>query len=444
MNKRYYKLKTILVGPGVFITTGLVTIFAVISITSNYSSAKNQLTTKQTTIINLFTGSISDSLLSGQYKDVYTQCIALSKNSDISSISIVGFNKQSICDYSDNKSTLWVQNLKKEMYFSSSKKEVAGHVSIGFRQDQLKGQINNLILLYLALSISIVFLHVLFYHFLSLAIASPISQLLGVLNKSKSKQKDLNSIIGIKELASLKSRTLEHLSQIEEYQKKLVANEKQRALSMVARQVAHDIRSPISALNVLKASMKSLDTEQKQMLDTVVKRITNIADDLLKTSKTPNNGKIRTTVRSFEEVQSSLKSLCAELGLRSKIENIGIIFESTPEDSISIEIDLGILNRIISNLVNNAIEASQPGQFVSVSCTTRKNVLQIVIEDRGSGMAEEVLGNLGKCEVASFKNNGSGIGVLYAFDQVSNFNGIINVQSKLKIGTTFTIDFPSS
>jgi HAMP domain-containing protein len=93
-------------------------------------------------------------------------------------------------------------------------------------------------------------------------------------------------ISGSDEVYELGKALNELLLHLQKAQAQLIEAEKQKSLADLAEHVAHDIRSPLAALNVASSLIKDLPQEQRQMIQASIERISQIADDLLEKSLT--------------------------------------------------------------------------------------------------------------------------------------------------------------
>ena len=126
-----------------------------------------------------------------------------------------------------------------------------------------------------------------------------------------------------------------------------------------------------------------------------------------------------------------------------------------PEISIELSLDTNedpqvhfdpiTLASIISNLVNNAVEAvGSAGKIVLATRLSKKDVV-IVVSDDGTGIPEHVLAELGEKRLTFAKNSssgGTGLGLFHAFQAIKASNGTIAIQSKVGVGTLVNITLP--
>lgn len=239
---------------------------------------------------------------------------------------------------------------------------------------------------------------------------------------------------------------------------KLYHEEKQRLeglaiFASVAKQVAHDIRSPLSALNMLIGHYKNIPEEQKEIIQQVVLRINGIADDLLNESKnTSRPSAVTSTTTKTEQnykILPALKTLITEKNLEFKdIPGVDVVprFNNTPEE-VEVAIPDKSIQRILSNLINNSVEAITDNGMIFIEVQVKAQTLIISVIDFGKGIPPDVLEKLNRKEFLSHgkehsKKSGSGIGLESAYSDLQKVGGNLKIESKLEVGTRVTIELP--
>lgn len=210
---------------------------------------------------------------------------------------------------------------------------------------------------------------------------------------------------------------------------------KKEAVYKLTRQVAHDIRSPLSALKILSQSTKSMSADEKNLIDTAAERIEKLATDMLSAGSQPISQTGTMSVQDILRISNetlSLKSVevqnAVSIQNEIKLEDNDWRLIGNPQD----------FQRILSNLVNNAIEAS-PGQGkILISSKRTDNTIVITVRDYGKGIPAEVLANLGT-EGFTTKSNGHGFGIWYAKSLLKTWNGQLDIQSEVGTGTLASI-----
>lgn len=237
------------------------------------------------------------------------------------------------------------------------------------------------------------------------------------------------------------------IGKIQNLSSEVAALEANRRVGVLARRVAHDIRSPLSALNILSKSLKSKLPEESAMLDEVSSRIILIAEDLLgQTREVVHIEKESISANfkegksySFEEIVKACESIFKEkqvgMPLGSRI-NLGFFSEDMGDGNFNC--DLGELQRIVSNLLNNALEATEVG-FVSLNLSLDLSKLLIEVRDSGKGMPQELISKIYQSPATEGKDNGNGLGLFSAIHAVSSWGGELVIHSQVNRGTTVSL-----
>lgn len=241
--------------------------------------------------------------------------------------------------------------------------------------------------------------------------------------------------------------------------KRISILEKHQIYAEVAAQFAHDIRSPLSVLNLVLARELSISDEHRELLTAVVDRINGISSSLSVKNKeivfdrSTGNDHIHMKSIFLKKINlvSFLKLIVQEKKQFLGVDNRVSISFQTEVDAFEVfaDFDETELGRILSNVINNAIESILTTGFVSVKLKTDEKLAFISILDNGIGISPELLKQLGTRQISSGKNkeksdSGSGIGLLHAFESVKRMFGEINIKSTPNEGTEIIICLPLS
>lgn len=222
------------------------------------------------------------------------------------------------------------------------------------------------------------------------------------------------------------------------------AAEKDAALAAIASQVAHDIRSPLTAMNVVLFSLEGVSEEERGILREASRRIQDIANDLLARTR------CKTVDESAEAVSPSLvlRSLLREKRTQFR-DHRGLTFVEAlpPTDVPSIGLAHSELERVLSNLVNNAVESGGDPSApltVRVAAGTAAGKVWFEVEDDGPGIPRDVLSRLGREPVSAGKGGdaGHGLGLSHAHRVVENAGGSLHIASAEGAGTRVRIELP--
>lgn len=228
-------------------------------------------------------------------------------------------------------------------------------------------------------------------------------------------------------------------------QSKMLENE---ARSEMAKQVAHDIRSPLSALEVMTESLIAFPESERILIRHAIQRINDIANELLQKGNIPPSpalDKETETQLTIELIPALIDMLVSEKRIQFR-EHSKLIIEADLKNSFGIfsSINAKELKRVISNLVNNSVEAFQNhvGQITIRVHNTNSHIIISVI-DNGCGIPAHIVKQLGQSRFTYGKENidngGNGLGLYHAKQTIENLGGKIKIKSLEGTGTTIEI-----
>jgi signal transduction histidine kinase len=257
-------------------------------------------------------------------------------------------------------------------------------------------------------------------------------------------------------LSNLKFQFANLKTVIENQNIKLVEKSRVDALVSMASQVSHDIRSPLSALNMVVSSIRELPEEKRLIIRNASQRINDIANSLLSQAKTANAGNTNSsspaaTVGSLLPAEpvmlvSLLDSIISEKRIQFR-ERMDIEIQGDLNKGYGLfaRVNGSELSRVISNLINNSVEAfTGPGR-VTVAIRGYTDQVAVIVSDNGKGIPPEVLARLGERGVTHGKegtSSGSGLGVYHARETIEKAGGKFSIQSQIGMGTMITLTLP--
>ncbi len=225
-----------------------------------------------------------------------------------------------------------------------------------------------------------------------------------------------------------------------------------RNKSEFVRIVTHELRSPVqvtgSLLNVLsRGYVGELNAEQADLVDRAQRRIKflqALIDDLLdlaagkaEVMATAERGLVSLT-DVFEEVYARYESPTRDKGIALQV--------LYPDEPLKVWGDRSELDRMMTNLVSNAVKYTQEGE-VRLELERTNGSARVVIADTGIGIPEDALPRLFEEffraeNTKDLQETGTGLGLSIVKDLVERYGGEIQVDSVEGEGTTFTLMLP--
>jgi signal transduction histidine kinase len=221
----------------------------------------------------------------------------------------------------------------------------------------------------------------------------------------------------------------------------LIRSEKLAALGQLSAGIAHEIRNPLTSINILIHSLtENLPTEDSRLEDLKVieeeiLRINEIVDQFLRFAKPASPLFEKTNlIPIFEEILQLL---------RPQIEKGKIAAKKGFEPLPLITVDKEQIKQVILNLLMNAIQAMPEGGELSMSGRLSKDGYwaELTLQDSGIGIPQEDLEKLFD-PFFSTKEGGIGLGLSIAHRIIDQHHGKIEVESTPEKGTRFTISLP--
>ncbi len=251
---------------------------------------------------------------------------------------------------------------------------------------------------------------------------------------------DLNSSDEIGRLADSLNYMASRLSRTEEDQKKFIAN------------VSHDFRSPLTSIRGYLEAMVdgTIPVEMHEKYINIVlnetERLTKLTNSLLSLNNLSDKGMflektdfdinnvIKKTAETFE-------GTCKQKRLRIKLLLTG--------DSLFVNADMGKIEQVIYNLLDNAIKFSRPDSAVKIETTEKNETVFVSVKDDGIGIPKEnikyIFDRFYKSDLSRGKDKkGTGLGLSIVKEIINAHNENINVISTVDVGTEFIFTLPKS
>jgi nitrogen fixation/metabolism regulation signal transduction histidine kinase len=232
---------------------------------------------------------------------------------------------------------------------------------------------------------------------------------------------------------------------LEENANKLAQSEREIAWREMAKQVAHEIKNPLTPL---KLGIQMLDRSWRD-------KDVHFDDKFLKFSKSfleqiDSLSRIASEFSNFAKMPelklenlNLLEVLNRATQVYSQMDHIQIITDELALKDFTVIADKDQLLRSFNNLLKNAIEAVTDGRegIINITGRTLNNMIEITINDNGKGIHEDLKERI---FVPNFttKSSGTGLGLAFVKQAIENMGGNIYFTTEINVGTTFHIILP--
>ncbi|MET0425150.1 MAG: PAS domain S-box protein [Actinoplanes sp.] len=217
--------------------------------------------------------------------------------------------------------------------------------------------------------------------------------------------------------------------------------------------VTHDLRTPLTSIRgfaeILLESADDLDAPRRRMLAVVdrnARRLLRMVDDLLTVARM-EAGKLNLVMMPVD-LATLVDEVCQ--GFQPEAGRRDLIFEvhADPGALGLVHVDSHHIERVLSNLVSNAVKFTPDGGRVTVDARRHDGVATVTVTDTGVGIPEDELEHLftrlSRASTATDRfTSGAGLGLTIAKAIVEQHGGTISLTSKAGAGTTVTACFPA-
>lgn len=232
------------------------------------------------------------------------------------------------------------------------------------------------------------------------------------------------------------------IDELQESAVKLATSEREQAWREMAKQVAHEIKNPLTPMRL---SVQSFQRKFDPADPAIHQKVDEFSKTLIQQIDTMSS--IASAFSNFAKMpaqQNETLNVVSIVKLALDIFNEDYITFSAEEEEIIAKFDRTQLIRVVTNLIKNGIQsipddAEDPKIIVHVS--SMDGMVKITVQDNGIGISED---NKSKVFEPKFttKTSGMGLGLAMVKNIVETYNGTINFISEKGKGTTFIVTFP--
>jgi nitrogen fixation/metabolism regulation signal transduction histidine kinase len=227
----------------------------------------------------------------------------------------------------------------------------------------------------------------------------------------------------------------------------LAQSERESAWREMAKQIAHEIKNPLTPMKLNIQHLQRAVAEGKDDPEMVERISATLIDQI---------DSLSAIAREFSDFAKMPRPKLTRINLVSKLNSLQQLFDSG--DRAKIRIDLGThqkvfvmadkeqLMRVFINLVKNGLQSIPEGRegLIRVGLETLKDhKVRITFADNGKGIPEEIRDKLFQPNFTT-KSGGMGMGLAITHNIIRSFGGSIWYDTVLHQGTTFYVELPES
>ncbi|MFO7723330.1 MAG: HAMP domain-containing sensor histidine kinase [Bacteroidales bacterium] len=334
--------------------------------------------------------------------------------------------------------------------FKNNQGSIIAYINLPYfaRQSELSDEISSFLMAFINIYLLLIAITIIFTFLISDMIAKPL-----ILIREKIRMVKLGASnekiqwIGYDEIADLVNEYNRMIDELELSAEMLARSERESAWREMARQVAHEIKNPLTPM---KLSLQHLEKTMGGDRDHWQQQFTKYARVMHQQIES-----LSEIASAFSDFANMPKVKLQQISLQSAVDHAVALFEGYPDAKFELRInrerksmvlgDPEQLNRLFINLISNAVQAKREGNgiLVSVDIHELENHWEIQVHDDGKGIDEAIQE---KIFLPSFttKSSGMGLGLAIARSIAESMGGTISFESDAEVGTTFTIHLPKS
>jgi len=227
----------------------------------------------------------------------------------------------------------------------------------------------------------------------------------------------------------------------------IIQAQRDAAWSEVARRLAHEIKNPLTPIQLSAERIKhklgsKLNKDDTDILDKAVSTIVNQVDVM------------KTMVNEFSEYARAPKLNLELTNINETIKEISHLFENSGikitmkllKELPKVKVDVNMIRQVLINLIQNAQDAmisNSKKPSIKINTNKYKNYLILSIEDNGPGFSAEILKKAFEPYVTT-KSHGTGLGLAIVKKIIEEHEGIIAIENLKSGGAHINIQLPIS
>lgn len=334
------------------------------------------------------------------------------------------------------------------LYSNNERVNLLGYVNLPYftMQDLLAGEISTLVVSVINFTFLFMMLMMWIAVFISDRLTSPLQLLQRAMGSVElGKKSDHLHYKSKDEVGDMVRQYNSMIDELDESAKKLARSEREMAWREMARQIAHEIKNPLTPMKLnVQQLLRWWKDDAPDFNDRLEKFTNNQIEciDNLSSIATAFSNFARLPVADPSETDL-LAQMKNSIELFSQTEGVKIILDSGNLSKVVLMADREHLNGIFSNLIKNAIQAIPTGKFgiirITISASFDKTL--ITFRDNGTGISEEFKPKMFTPNFTT-KSSGMGLGLSIVKRYVESAGGVIWFDSYPDKGTTFFIELP--
>lgn len=282
-------------------------------------------------------------------------------------------------------------------------------------------------------------------YFLSKYITRSLNSISNIIKETRLDKQNKKILIPLQsqEVSTLVEAYNEMIDELEKSATKLASSEREAAWREMAKQVAHEIKNPLTPMRL---TVQSFERKFDPTDPDIINKMKEYSHSLIQQIDTMSSiASAFSTYAKMPAQQDETVNIVKITKLTLDIFNENYIYFNSDHSEITIKFDRTQLIRVITNLIKNSIQAINECQpdvpSIKVNVYKEDSFAMITVMDNGIGIKDE---NKVKVFEPKFttKTSGMGLGLAMVKKIVETYGGDINFTENVEEGTTFTVKIP--
>ncbi|MDX6745694.1 ATP-binding protein [Polaribacter sp. PL03] len=330
-------------------------------------------------------------------------------------------------------------------YINDPKFKRIGILELQFTQDnseieyELKEFIYRLSIVYLLMFL----LAISFAYFLSSYITQSIKTISDKMQQTRLNERNEKIILNkaSSEIEVLVDAYNNMIDQLEESAARLAKSEREQAWREMAKQVAHEIKNPLTPMRL---SVQSFERKFNPKDENIKEKLAEYSQTLIQQIDVMSS--IASAFSDFAKMPTQKKEkieVISVVKLALDIFNEKSVKYQPKEQELHAFLDKTQLIRIVTNLIKNSLQATEKEEnpLINVEVLSEGSKVKIVVSDNGKGISDDVKDLIFEPKFTT-KSSGMGLGLAMIKNIIEAYDGHISFTSKEGIGTVFTVVLP--
>jgi len=287
------------------------------------------------------------------------------------------------------------------------------------------------------------FIAIVFAYFLSSYITRSLKTIIDKMSETGLDRKNEKIVLGN---VSLEIRKLVQaynvmVDELEESAVKLAKSEREQAWREMAKQVAHEIKNPLTPMRL---TVQSFERRFDPTDPKIKEKLKDYSETLIQQIDVMSS--IASAFSDFAQMPTKRKESVEVVGvikMALDIFNKNYINYHVNADKIFVNLDKSQLVRVVTNIIQNAIHATEDvgTPIIELTLLDSEEAIEILVSDNGKGIKEDLKTRVFEPRFTT-KTSGMGLGLPMIKKIIEGYGGSIEFSSKENVGTIFTVNIP--